>query len=119
VKHPVIPVDSLLPLRQRLDHLPPKSPERLQHLLGQVQFLRAVHPYGFLSSTLSIYLAVSQTCSAITSHVLCIPQGGRGAPCRAPSRMPLGAVPQSFRAPFGRMGPSSCLAPGWRRGSAP
>jgi hypothetical protein len=67
-----------------------------------------------LSSTLSIYLAVSQTCSAITSHVLCIPQGGRGAPCRAPSRMPVGAVPQSFRAPFGRMGPSSCLAPGKR-----
>lgn len=28
-KHKVIPVDSLLQLRQRLDHLPPKSPERV------------------------------------------------------------------------------------------
>ena len=27
-KHKVIPVDSLLQLRQRLDRLPPKSPER-------------------------------------------------------------------------------------------
>lgn len=28
-KHRVIPIDSLLQLRQRLDHLPPKSPERV------------------------------------------------------------------------------------------
>src|SRR5947209_10400990 len=37
VKQTVIPVDSLLHLRQRLDHLPPKSPERATQVAAVAQ----------------------------------------------------------------------------------
>jgi len=45
VKQTVIPVDSLLHLRQRLDHLPPKSPERA------VQVAAVAQVYGVSSTT--------------------------------------------------------------------
>jgi hypothetical protein len=45
VKPPVIPVDSLLQLRQRLDHLPPKSPERAAQVAAVAQV------YGVSSAT--------------------------------------------------------------------
>jgi hypothetical protein len=45
VRYTVIPVDSLLQLRQRLDHLPPKSPERA------TQVAAVAHVYGVSSTT--------------------------------------------------------------------
>src|SRR6266705_3860042 len=45
VKQTVIPVDSLLQLRQRLDHLPPKSPERAAQVAAVAQL------YGVSSTT--------------------------------------------------------------------
>jgi hypothetical protein len=45
VKQTVIPVDSLLHLRQRLDHLPPKSPERAAQVAAVAQV------YGVSSTT--------------------------------------------------------------------
>jgi hypothetical protein len=45
VKPPVIPVDSLLQLRQRLDHVPPKSPERAAQVAAVAQV------YGVSSAT--------------------------------------------------------------------
>ena len=45
MKPPVIPVDSLLQLRQRLDHLPPKSPERAAQVAAVAQV------YGVSSAT--------------------------------------------------------------------
>jgi transposase-like protein len=45
VRHTVIPVDSLLQLRQRLDHLPPKSPERAAQVAAVAQL------YGVSSTT--------------------------------------------------------------------
>ena len=45
MRHTVIPVDSLLQLRQRLDHLPPKSSERSTQVAAVAQV------YGFSSTT--------------------------------------------------------------------
>ena len=45
MKQTVIPVDSLLQLRQRLDHLPPKSPERAAQVAAVAQL------YGVSSTT--------------------------------------------------------------------
>ena len=45
MRHTVIPVDSLLQLRQRLDHLPPKSPERAAQVAAVAQV------YGVSSTT--------------------------------------------------------------------
>ncbi len=45
MRHTVIPVDSLLHLRQRLDHLPPKSPERAAQVAAVAQV------YGVSSTT--------------------------------------------------------------------
>jgi transposase-like protein len=50
-KHKVIPVDSLLQLRQRLDRLPPKSPERA------TQVAAVANLYGISSTT--VYRALS------------------------------------------------------------
>jgi putative transposase len=60
VRHPVIPVDSLVPLRQRLDRLPSKSPERAAQVAAVAQL------YG-VSST-PVYRALQALLNPHAAH---------------------------------------------------
>ena len=59
-KRKVIPVDSLLQLRQRLDRLPPKSPERAPQIAAIADL------YGI--STTTVYRALSDVRKPHAAH---------------------------------------------------
>jgi hypothetical protein len=60
VRHPVIPVDSLVQLRQRLDRLPSKSPERAAQVAAVAQL------YGVSSTT--VYRALQALLNPHAAH---------------------------------------------------
>ena len=67
MKQPVIPVDSLFHLRQRLDRLPPKSPERAAQITAVAQL------YGVSSTT--VYRALQALLKPRAAH-----RADRGSP---------------------------------------